>query len=97
LVQAVQRRADAYRSENNLPANSPVPVDAVTTSGSGLDPDISLANAALQAPRVASARGVSLASVRTLVARYTTERTFGILGEPRVNVLRLNQALDAAK
>jgi len=97
LVQTVQQRADAYRQENNLPANAPVPVDAVTTSASGLDPDISPANAALQAPRVAQARGLPLAAVQALVAKCTTGRTFGILGEPRVNVLLLNQALDAAK
>jgi K+-transporting ATPase ATPase C chain len=97
LTMTVQQRANAYRQENNLPANAPVPVDAVTTSGSGLDPDISPANAALQAPRVARVRGVPLATVQTLVARYTTGRTFGILGEPRVHVLWLNQALDAAK
>jgi K+-transporting ATPase ATPase C chain len=69
----------------------------VTASASGLDPDISPANAALQAARVAQARGVPLATVQALVAKYTTGRTFGILGEARVNVLMLNQALDAAK
>ena len=93
----MQQRADAYRQENNLPANAMVPVDAVTSSASGLDPDISPANAALQAPRVAQARGMPQVSVDALVAKYTTGRTFGVLGEPRVNVLLLNQALDAAK
>ncbi|HEY8745797.1 MAG TPA: K(+)-transporting ATPase subunit C [Chloroflexota bacterium] len=97
LIQTVQQRADAYRKENNLPATAEVPVDAVTASASGLDPDISPANAALQAARVAQARGVPLATVQALVAKYTTGRTFGILGEARVNVLMLNQALDAAK
>lgn len=94
LIQTVQQRADAYRKENNLAANTPVPVDAVTASGSGLDPDISPANAALQAPRVAQARTLPLATVTAMVAKYTTGRTFGILGEPRVNVLQLNLALD---
>jgi potassium-transporting ATPase KdpC subunit len=74
-----------------------VPVDMVTTSGSGLDPDITVANARAQAPRVAAGRGMSLASILTLVARNTTGRQLGFLGEPRVNVLRLNLALDAAQ
>ena len=74
-----------------------VPVDMVTTSGSGLDPDITVANARAQAPRVAAARGMSLASILTLVARNTTGRQLGFLGEPRVNVLGLNLTLDAAQ
>ena len=73
-----------------------VPVDMVTTSGSGLDPDITVANARAQAPRVATARGMSLATVLATVARHTTARQMGFLGEPRVNVLELNLALDAA-
>ena len=74
-----------------------VPVDMVTTSGSGLDPDITVANARAQAPRVAAARGMSLASVLAFVAKHTAGRQFGFLGEPRVNVLELNLALDAAQ
>jgi K+-transporting ATPase ATPase C chain len=97
LVTTVAGRAAAYRTENHLAPNAPVPVDAVTASGSGLDPAISPANAALQAPRVAQARRLPLRTVQALVRRYTTGRTFGILGEPRVNVLRLNRALDATK
>ncbi len=94
LLRAVARRAAAYRKENGLPPNAPVPVDAVTASGSGLDPDISPANALLQAPRVARVRHLPLATVQALITRYTTGRLFGFIGEPRVNVLRLNRALD---
>ena len=72
----------------------PVPVDAVTASGSGLDPDITVANAKLQAPRVATARHLALATVLALVKANTDERAFGVLGEPAVNVLELNLALD---
>ena len=95
LLTAVADRAKAYREENGLPAEAPVPVDAVTASGSGLDPHISLANARLQAPRVAKARALALGAVTDLIQSHTASRQLGVLGEPRVNVLELNLALDA--
>lgn len=94
LISRVRERVEVYRKENGLSPGAPVPVDAVTASGSGLDPDISVANAELQAARVAKARGLPLQRVRELIKRYTTGRQFGFLGEPRVNVLELNLALD---
>ncbi|HKP57653.1 MAG TPA: potassium-transporting ATPase subunit KdpC [Polyangiales bacterium] len=87
--------ARAYRERNGLESNAAIPADAATRSGSGLDPDISPENAQLQAARVARARGLPEAHVRQLVARHTRGRTLGLLGEPRVNVLELNLALDA--
>jgi K+-transporting ATPase ATPase C chain len=86
--------AAAFRRDNGLPAGAAVPADAVTRSGSGLDPHISPANADAQVARVAKARGLPEGAVRRLVARFTQERQFGLLGEPRVNVLLLNLALD---
>jgi K+-transporting ATPase ATPase C chain len=74
-----------------------VPIDMVTTSASGLDPDITVANARAQAPRVAAARGMSVAAVLALIGRHTAGRELGFLGEPTVNVLELNLALDAAQ
>ncbi|MBV9543339.1 MAG: K(+)-transporting ATPase subunit C [Chloroflexi bacterium] len=94
LIDTVKANADAYRAENNLPPDAQVPVDAVSASASGLDPDISPANALLQVPRVAAARGLSQDQVQALVAQYTEARTLWVLGEPRVNVLKLNVALD---
>jgi K+-transporting ATPase ATPase C chain len=90
----VPERAIAYRAEFGLASHAQVPVDAVTASGSGLDPDISLANADLQAPTVARARGLSLATVMGLVRANTTGRSLGVLGDPGVDVLTLNLALD---
>jgi K+-transporting ATPase ATPase C chain len=95
LADAVTGRIKALR-DADPDSKSPVPVDLVTASGSGLDPDISVAAAEYQIHRVAVARGVSEDKVRTLVAENATGRTFGIFGEPRVNVLNLNLALDRA-
>lgn len=96
LLAAVSERVEAYRQENGLAADRPVPVDAVTASASGLDPHISVANARLQAPRVAAARGLAEDEVLALVDDHTDGRVLGVLGEPGVNVLELNLALDEA-
>jgi K+-transporting ATPase ATPase C chain len=94
LTEAVATRVATLRAAD--PGNTaPVPVDLVTASGSGLDPHISLAAAEYQVARVARARGMEPARVREIVAAHTLGRTFGLLGEPRVNVLELNLALDA--
>jgi len=94
LTDAVRRRITDYRAENNLAPETAVPADAVTTSASGLDPHISLNNALLQMRRVARARGLGETALRKLVKACTKGRDLGILGEPRVNVLMLNLALD---
>src|SRR6266568_588391 len=96
LIDAARDRATTYREENGLAANALVPVDAMTAYASGLDPEISPANALIQAGRVANARNLPEDQVRRLVNQYTEERTLGVFGEPRVNVLQLNRALDAA-
>jgi K+-transporting ATPase, C subunit len=94
LIAAVKERAASYRKENGLAKEALVPVDAVTASGSGLDPHISVANARLQARRVARVRGITLAQVDKLIAENTDGRSLGFLGEDGVNVLELNVALD---
>ncbi|HZM63003.1 MAG TPA: potassium-transporting ATPase subunit KdpC [Vicinamibacterales bacterium] len=91
LIDAVTANVEAARKEN---PDAPVPIDLVTTSASGLDPHLSPANADFQVPRVARERGISEADLRGLVATHTEGRTFGFLGEPRVNVLELNIDLD---
>lgn len=94
LTDAVKQRIEALRAAD--PTNkAAVPVDLVTASGSGLDPEISPAAAAYQVPRVAKVRGLSTSQVQAMVAMATTGRQFGMLGEARVNVLMLNQALDS--
>jgi K+-transporting ATPase ATPase C chain len=94
LKDAVKAAVEQYRKENNLTLEVLVPVDAVTSSGSGLDPHISVSNAQLQTGRVAKARNLDENNVRVLVEKFTDGRQFGILGEPGVNVLKLNLALD---
>jgi len=93
LIERVQGDIDALKKDN---ANDPIPQDLVTTSGSGLDPDISPTAALFQVPRVAKARNMPENRVRQLVSEHTQARFLGLLGEPRVNVLALNMALDAA-
>jgi potassium-transporting ATPase KdpC subunit len=94
LFSAVAQRISDYRSENNLATNASVPADAVTASGSGLDPHISLANAEIQIPRVAKARGISEEQLRKIIQENRSGRDLGLFGEPRVNVMTLNFALD---
>jgi K+-transporting ATPase ATPase C chain len=94
LHDSIQAAVVAYRKQNGLAADALVPADAVTSSASGLDPDISVKNAMLQVARVAKTRKLSPDDVTALVQKYTEGRDFGIFGEPRVNVLKLNLALD---
>ena len=94
LYTNIMQNVAAYRSDNNLSTNESVPADAVTESGSGLDPHISPENAELQIPRVAKSRGITQDKLRELVRQNTRGRDWGIFGEPRVNVMTLNVALD---
>jgi K+-transporting ATPase ATPase C chain len=95
LIQTVQQRIYALKKENpDVPAGTPIPVDLVTASGSGLDPDISVAGAYYQIPRIAKARGMSQGAVQQVVDSHIEGRFLGIFGEPRINVLQLNLALD---
>jgi potassium-transporting ATPase KdpC subunit len=93
LIDRVKASVDQFRKDNP-DYKGPIPADLVTASGSGLDPDISPASAEAQAPRVAKARGVQLQQIEDLIEQHTQGRTLGFLGEPRVNVLMLNLALD---
>jgi K+-transporting ATPase ATPase C chain len=94
LHDAVKQRISDYRKANNLPDSQLIPADAVEASASGLDPLISVKNTLLQIPRVAKARGMSEDDLKKMVGQYTEGRDFGILGEPGVNVVKLNLALD---
>ncbi len=96
LTETVQARIEHYRRENGLAAGTLIPADAVMASGSGLDPHISLRNACLQAARVAQSRGLNKDAVLELIHTMAEGRTLWVLGEPRVNVLRLNMKLDQA-
>ena len=95
LVDRVRASIEKFRKENP-DYHGPIPADLVTASGSGLDPDISPASAEAQAARIATARGISVEQVRDLIVGHTKGRDLGILGEPRVNVLEINRALDQA-
>jgi K+-transporting ATPase ATPase C chain len=94
LRDSIAQNVADYRSQNGLATNAPVPADAVTASGSGLDPHISVENANLQASRVAKARGLPLEKVKALIAQYTDRPDLSVLGDPGVNVLELNLALE---
>jgi K+-transporting ATPase ATPase C chain len=96
LIDATRQTIAALRKENP-DATMPIPMDLITSSGSGIDPDISPEAAHYQSPRVARARGLTAAEVDALIDQHLQQRTFGIIGEPRVNVLELNMALDARK
>jgi potassium-transporting ATPase KdpC subunit len=96
LIDSTRATIAALKKENP-DATIPVPMDLVTSSGSGIDPDISPDGAYYQAPRVAKARNIPVAQINALIAQTTQQRQFGILGEPRVNVLQLNMALDKLK
>jgi len=94
LNDQIKAAVSAYRTTNGLAVDASVPADAVTSSGSGLDPHISVANAQLQAERVAKARGLPTTKIQALIIAHTEDRDWGIFGEPRINILLLNRALD---
>jgi potassium-transporting ATPase KdpC subunit len=96
LIDTVSQRVDEYRTANDLAPEVRVPIDAVTASGSGLDPDISVANAMLQAPRIATTRGIPLTTVVALIDEHTRGGVESLIGTPAVRVLEINLALDAA-
>jgi len=95
LNDTIKERLESYRKENGIKETDSVPADAVTASGSGLDPHISVRNAELQIPRVAKARGLREEQLRGLIEQHTDSRDLGVLGDPGVNVLTLNLALDS--
>ena len=97
LIDSIAERVQTVRGQNALKADEAVPADLVTTSGSGLDPDISPAAALVQARRVAAARGLDVNVVHSLIEKQITPKPFGLLGEARVNVLELNLAVDALR
>jgi potassium-transporting ATPase KdpC subunit len=97
LIDSTRVRAERYREENGLGSDYVIPADAVSASGSGLDPHISVENALLQADRVAKARGVNDNFIREMIKTYTEGRDLWILGQPRVNIVKLNLALDELK
>jgi K+-transporting ATPase ATPase C chain len=97
LADTIKQNISDYRTQNNLPTNAPVPADAVTASASGLDPHISVENAQIQAARVAKARGLKVEVVTALIPQYTDSADLVFLGDPGVNVLRLNLALNGMK
>ena len=97
LIDSIAERVQTVRGQNGLKADEPAPADLVTTSASGLDPDISPAAALAQARRVATARGLDLNVVHSLIEKQITPKPFGLLGEARVNVLELNLAVDALR
>ncbi len=97
LYREIDEALRSFVRMNQLRPNAPIPIDAVTASGSGLDPEISIANALLQAPRVAKSRNVSLSYVKRLIAQATSSRNWGIFGAPGVNVVELNLLLEKTK
>lgn len=94
FISTVKERLESFKKENNLPDNTIIPADIVTASGSGLDPDISVDSAMLQIERISGARGIPANEVKDLITKNTENRLLGFLGEPKVNVLKLNLLLD---